>query len=340
MTDRLLLDFRAGAPWSPAASAAWNTAASTAWADPGHRASEGRRAAIWRDAAAGTIAGALDAGEVHFFADRDTATEAVLASLHPLEVHLSATHRRAVAHLAALHADAVRTHPVGGNGLPLDPSAHGAIALVQHGNDETGAIETYGGAGLRVIDATNAVARAALPPDWDVLIADSASWGAPSIGIVAIRQRGLLAMLPSFRWRHTPHVALIAAAVEGFEPQLSALGARSERQRQAIDAFVANGASRIPGFVAHLPERHLAHMLSFSIAGFDAEALATALDARGIVVGAASACANDGTPSHVLAEMGVATEGNLRIALPVDAPEDAMQTLTDALLQAMDELRG
>lgn len=337
--QRVSLDLRLGTPWRESQVGTVERVAAAAWADPAHPASEGARAAVWAEAMAATVGQLLGDAEVVFFPNRDTATEAVLSSLQPLQVHLAATHRRAVAHLAALHASEVCTHAVDANGRLLDTDAHGAVVLIQHANDETGVSDAFTGAGLRVLDATNTLGRTRLPADWDVCIADARAWGSPAeCAFVATRRRGLLSRVPAFRWRQAPPLPVIAVAVAELEREWSLLPLRAAEEEAAMTAMCEAVRALVP--TADMAPSDAPHLRSISVAGIESLPLARALDQRGFAVGAGSACTPDGSASHVLEAMGRSTEGNLRLALPIGTDLAALARFPAALADAVAMLRG
>jgi cysteine desulfurase len=72
--------------------------------------------------------------------------------------------------------------------------------------------------------------------------------------------------------------------------------------------------------VAGDPDDRLPHVVTFSVLFADGEVLLDELARHGIGVSSGSACTTSTLrPSHVLAAMGVLTQGNVRVTLPLAA---------------------
>ena len=70
------------------------------------------------------------------------------------------------------------------------------------------------------------------------------------------------------------------------------------------------------------------------------DAITDALAERGFAVASGSACADDrGQPSHVLAAMGVLTQGNVRIGLTAATTQQDIEAFLAALVDVIDHLR-
>ena len=107
--------------------------------------------------------------------------------------------------------------------------------------------------------------------------------------------------------RRTRRAAMVAAAPRAKEVAGSQIATIRRRLQDELSGVQIHGGE---------PD-DLPHILSVSVLYVDAEAVQTALDARGYAVGSGSACASrSGQPSHVLAAIGGLTSGNLRIGLP------------------------
>ena len=156
--------------------------------------------------------------------------------------------------------------------------------------------------------------------------------------MVITRTPGLLSPIPPFRWRQSPPLPNIAVAVAELERELPLLPLRGEEERTALDLLCRDAQEAFDGLTVHPSDS--AHIRSLSVAGIDSLPLARALDRRGFVVGAGSACTPDGTASHVLEAMGLQTDGNLRLALPVSCDLEALRRFPAALAEAVAELRG
>jgi cysteine desulfurase len=129
-------------------------------------------------------------------------------------------------------------------------------------------------------------------------------------------------------------------------------GLTAQRWAQQAPAARSQAAAQAARIAARVPERlsgvqihgtgpgHAPHIVSISVLYVDAEVVQTRLDARGYAVGSGSACASrTGEPSHVLAAIGGLTSGNIRLGLPPDLPDAAVDGFIDALVDVVGEVR-
>ena len=88
------------------------------------------------------------------------------------------------------------------------------------------------------------------------------------------------------------------------------------------------------------PVRRLPHLLTFSCLYVDGETLLHELDRDGFSVSSGSSCTSSTlTPSHVLKAMGVLTEGNVRVSLPLGTPAEDVDRFLDVLPGAVSKVR-
>ena len=146
MTERHILDLRAGVPWTDAALDVLGRTARAAWANPVHPSSEGRRAATWLEAAASTVRDLTGLPHVSFFTDRASALTATLAAYPGARVSAAATHRTPA--LALAH----ELVPVDERGVADWPVCD--VALLQGANEETGVADFLPRARVTVLDAS------------------------------------------------------------------------------------------------------------------------------------------------------------------------------------------
>lgn len=322
MTTRHLLDLRAGVPWTDAHRAVLTAAAGAAWGNPLHPGSEGRRAATWLEAAAATVRSLSGYQHVGFLPNRETALDLALELFPGRPAIAAATHRRSV----LLRCQTVL--PVDHDGL-VHWSASG-LPVVQAANEETGVIDPTP-TSPHVLDASNAFGRSPALPHAPALLADAAAWGAP--GGVCL----LLSDIPIPT--HTPApVPLVAVAVQALAEAWAPMAERAARTAAAMARFEADVLASVPDVQFHGQHR-IAHIRSFSVLHLDAETLTRALDEQGYVVGSGSACVADGTPSHVLAAMGVVTHGNVRLALPIEMEPTVLDDFVPVLATTVRRLR-
>lgn len=327
MTSRWILDSRVGAAWPAAALETLRTVAAAAWADPAHPSSEGRRSAVWIEAARATVRDLTGFPHVAFMARRDEAMVALIAAM-PGSWQTSATNRqfvlRQVTGIAPVDEDGRAQFSATASG------AEPGIRILQAANEETGVIDAPVD-GAMVLDATATFGRAPLPYEAGIVIADARAWGSPADVAVVLGRRPL-------SLRDSAQVPDVVVAVEQLSHVLPGMEARSRAEAEAIDAFTARLTSALPDVQFHGRER-VPHIRSFSILHLDAETLMRALDAQGYVVGSGSACVLDGRPSHVLAAMGRVTHGNLRLSLPWDLDLAVLERFADVVAQTARRLR-
>ncbi len=327
MTARSLLDFRAGAPWSEYALAALSRSAGAAWADPSHPSSEGRRSAVWLEAARATVRDLSGYAHVTFMSGRDSAMLAALEALdRPWTT--SATNRQ------FLLRRLPRSVPVDSDGQAHFEDVPGSegqrVRVLQAGNEETGVIDAVV-EGRVVLDASATFARAPLPMDAEVVLADARAWGSPTDVAIVLSRRPL-------GLSDSAQVPQVVVAVDQLSRVMPGMAQRSHDESRAIEAFEGKLRGLLADVQFHGRQR-VAHIRSFSILHLDAETIMRALDQQGFVVGSGSACVLDGRPSHVLAAMGRITHGNLRLALPWDLDLAVLDRFAEAVANTAQALR-
>jgi cysteine desulfurase len=223
--------------------------------------------------------------------------------------------------------------------------SRGTVLSLQVANGETGIrqdLESLStSAETVVMDATTSGPRISLGRRWDAAVFSAQSWGGPAgIAVMAIRN--------SQRWRYPlPHIApirtpggyslplLLAASValENFTEDRAHLRELNQRFRLAI-------IQAIPGSicVGELDDC-LPHLLTVIIPNTISEMVVRDLDAMGITVEAGSACSPiDLAPSHVLAAMGLPTEGAIRIRFRDSHTHDEVDELVKSLVKVCSDL--
>src|ERR671937_656845 len=84
------------------------------------------------------------------------------------------------------------------------------------------------------------------------------------------------------------------------------------------------------------PVRRLPGIVTFSCLYVDGETLLHELDRAGFSVSSGSSCTSSTlTPSHVLKAMGVLSEGNVRVSLPMGTPEEDVERFLAVLPDAV-----
>ena len=366
--ERTYLDAGGRAPVHPAAREAYLAALDEGWADPGRLHAEGRRARLLLDAARETLAESLGVlpQEVHL-------TPSHTASLHTAVTSAARARRRtgrrvvasAVERAALLAAargvdDDATTVPVDRQGrVDLEAwqaalTADVALAALQHANGEVGtlqpvaeAYEAARRAGVPLlVDAGSSVAHAPVEPVWDLLAADPSDWGAPpGVGVLAVRTRVRMSHPgPEDEDPWAPGGVSVPTALAAAAALRAALAEAHEPdpRRALVDQIRTSVPARVPEVeVAGDPVHRLPHVVTFSCLYVDGEALVTELDRQGFAVGSGSACTSSSLePSHVLAAMGLLTQGNVRVALPRGIDPAAVTRFCDELPAAVARVRA
>ena len=239
--------------------------------------------------------------------------------------------------------------------IPLSPEgtldfstvelATNSVLSFQLANGETGALnkvpEQLPKDLLIAIDATASGNREPLPEKWSSAVFDSRAWQGPAgLAVVAIADAA--------NWKNPlPHISAVrrtygtfslplliasAVALENFKPDDKNIRKMSAKIRSEISREIPG--SRIAGDL----ENSMAHLTSLIIPGCNGEEILRGLSARGLSVDSGSACtAMNLQPSHVLAAMGLPTDGNIRITLHAETTEEEVELLINALV---DEVRS
>lgn len=364
------LDAAAGAPLHPVAREALLAALEDGWADPGRIYGAGRRARLLLDAARGAVAEAIGArpDELSFAANGTQALHAaVLGTLAgnsraPGFVH-SAVEHSAVLHAAEWHAARGGTATAVGvdslarvdvEALVAAASAPGVAAVaLQAANHEVGTLQPVAEVAARltaplILDATQTLGHADVPPGWSVLAGDARTWGGPDVGVLAVRT--------GTRWRspfpaddresgripgvaNLPAIVAAAATLRAVQAEQVAV---AERHRTLIDRIRATIPATVPDVeVLGDQTARLPHIATFSCLYVDGEALLTALDRRGFAVSSGSSCTSSTLePSHVLVAMGALTSGNVRVSLHRDTSEADVDAFLAAVPAVVAEVRA
>jgi cysteine desulfurase len=247
----------------------------------------------------------------------------------------------------------VRSHQGKSSEIPLSADgrldfqntaiAKNSILSFQLANGETGAINSLPidlpEETLIAIDATASGARVPLPAKWDSAVFDSRSWAGPSgLAIVAIGNaphwKNPLPHISSTRRTYgtysLPLLLASAVALENFKPDDLAIAGFNQKIRSAIKSAIPDAL-----FAGELTNS-LPHLISVIFPRTNGEEVLRELAARGFAVDSGSACtAMNLQPSHVLAAMGLPTDGNIRITIHPDSKEEDVTVLINALLDAV-----
>ncbi|MFD9815946.1 cysteine desulfurase/sulfurtransferase TusA family protein [Streptomyces sp. NPDC059080] len=366
-------DAASSAPLHPVAREALLASLDEGWADPARLHREGRRARMLLDAAREAAAEAVGcrADELVF---TPSGTQAVHSGIAGVLAGRRRAGRRlvrsAVEHSCVLHAAEVHEAD-GGSGAEVGCDRTGrvaaaefaaaltpdtALAVLQSANHEVGTeqpvaevAEVCAAAGVPLlVDAAQSLPWGPVAGPWSVLAGSAHKWGGPpGVGLLAVRKGTRFAP-------RGPADEREAGRAPGFE-NVPAIVAAAASLR-AVRADAAAEAARLRGLVARIrervavsvpdvevvgdPERRLPHLVTFSCLYVDGEALLHGLDRAGFSVSSGSSCTSSTlTPSHVLKAMGVLSEGNVRVSLPVGTGADEVERFLDALPGAVREVR-
>lgn len=353
-------NFLSESPLSPKAREALGDAIEQGWADPGKLAHSAARARVLHEGALASLAENLrlrpDEIEIlgepslgHFYS--------IAGLLGPKEALVySKVDRKEV---IAISRDHQGSFALGVDSLGRIAAADlkgyneriGVFAL-QIANGETGVIQDIealiaNSGGLRIAaDFSSAGTRVPLPSRWDSAFFDARAWQGPQgVGVLAIhtgaRWKNPLPHLGNTRTPQSASLPLTIAAAVALEEWLESQKAESTRLRiLSTDLREQVSASIEDCDIAGDLAQSLPHITSFSFLYVEGEELLRRLDAVGFAVDSGSACtAEDLQPSHVLAEMGVLTHGNIRITLHRDATAAHVTKLAEAIKVAVKDLR-
>ncbi len=375
------LDAAVAAPVHPLARQALDSALDEGWADPRRLHRQGRHARLLLENARAAIAAELGARteEVIFTGSYESAVHAAVLGVRQARRRIGfAVVASAIEHSAVLQAADWSEPGAGRAGQPpvavrigvdragaanvgdfaeavRDPGV--VLACLQAANAEVGTVQPISAvaahtrdAGVPLLmDATAVAGHAPLPAEWDILVADPRSWGAPAGLGVLVGRAGTRWTAPGPPDDGTeavpglPSVPLTLAAAVALQRANQDRVAQHTRRR-ALLARIRAAAQQIPDTdIAGDPgaARALPHVLTFSCLYVDGEAVIGELDRLGFAAGSGSACtASTLEPSHVLAAMGLLTHGNIRIGLPMDVGEPDVARFCEVLPGAIASVRA
>ena len=368
-----MLDVAGHAPLRATARTALLEALDQGWADPRRLFAEGRRARLLLDGAREALAESLGArpDELDLVPTHTLALHGAVRSVvrgrrrAGTDVVVSAVERAALHHAAAFvtgHGGGrVRTVGVDADGR-VDPGlftaavvgGDTAVAVLQHANGEVGTrqpVDEVHDAMRRVgvpllVDVGAGVGHVDVGRAGDVMVADAGDWGGPPLGVVVTRT----GVRRSPDWpedddRWSPggvHVPVALAAAVALQEAVAQRAAADAHRRALVDVVRRRVAAEVPDVqVAGDPVDRLPHVVTFSCLYVDGEALVDRLDRAGFGVGSGSACTSSTLePSHVLAAMGVLTQGNVRLCLPPEVAAADVHRFCDVLPGAVAEVRA
>ncbi|MET8632272.1 aminotransferase class V-fold PLP-dependent enzyme [Streptomyces sp. NPDC004074] len=367
-------DAASAAPLHPVARQALQASLDEGWADPARLYREGRRARMLLDAAREAAAEAVGCrpDELVFTASGTRAVhsgiEGVLSGRRRVGRHLIVS---AVEHSSVLHAaevfeagdGTVTRVPVSRTGS-VAPEAYGAalrpdtaLACLQSANHEVGTVQPVAevaalcrAAGVPLlVDAAQSLIWGPVEGDWSVLTASAHKWGGPSgVGLLAVRKgvrfapQGPVDERESGRAAGFENIPAVVAAAASLRAVRAEAAGEAVRLRELTERIRARVPALVPDVeVVGDPVRRLPGIVTFSCLYVDGETLLHELDRAGFSVSSGSSCTSSTlTPSHVLKAMGVLSEGNVRVSLPLGTPAAEVERFLAVLPDAVAGVRA
>ena len=351
---RVTGNFQSEAALNSLAREALLAAIDSGWADPKKIGQLPSRAAILRDNAISAIADrlGLSPDQIEITGEVGLSYFLSLAGLldHSKHLFFGAGDRSGVIATVRSHQGPIIEIPLSANGK-LDFSKTellpNSVLALQLANGESGAINELPSqmpSDLMIaLDATASGARIKLPEKWDTACFDSRSWDGPAgLAIVAINSAAnwknplphISAARRTYGTYSLPLLLSSAVALENFKPDEEIIRDLTKKFRSEISAAISDV------LVAGDLENSMSHLTSIVIPGVNGEELVRELDRQGFAVDSGSACtAMNLQPSHVLAAMGLPTDGNIRIAIHADTSSAEISGLVSALAGAVQSQR-
>ena len=337
-------NFTSETPLSEIVSTAIGAAFAAGWADPKKLSQASTRAKILQSQALEALSSGLGVrvDQLEIVGESELATYLCMAGFLTPHQHLSvgAIDRGKIRAFTRTHENH-SIIPVDRNGyLDAEKINEDSLLTLQVVNGETGIVQDIQSLKARakmvVLDATYSGPRIGLGDGWDGAIFTAQAWGGPS-GI------SMMAIANPQQWRYPlPHIAPIrtpgtyslplllgaAVALENFNEDAAKIESLNRYLHTQISALIPSA------IVVGQNSRTLANFKTIVIPGTVSEMLVRELEANSISVDAGSACSPaDLAPSHVLAAMGLPTEGSLRITLRQEHTESDIDALVKALVE-------
>ena len=337
-------NFTSETPLSEIVSTAIGAAFAAGWADPKKLSQASTRAKILQSQALEALSSGLGVrvDQLEIVGESELATYLCIAGFLAPDQQLAvgAIDRGKIRAFTRTHENH-SIIPVDRNGyLDAKKINEHSLLTLQVVNGETGIVQDIQSLKARakmvVLDATYSGPRIGLGDGWDGAIFTAQTWGGPS-GI------SMMAIANPQQWRYPlPHIAPIrtpgtyslplllgaAVALENFKEDAAKIESLNRYLHTQISALIPSA------IVVGQNSRTLANFQTIVIPGTVSEMLVRELEANSISVDAGSACSPaDLAPSHVLAAMGLPTEGSLRISLRQEHTESDIDALVKALVE-------
>ena len=348
--------FQAESPLHPKAREVLLAAFDQGWADPRKIHQASRKSALLRDEARENIASSLELhpDSLHFLGEAALGFHLGISGLLQPDrtLYYQAVARQEV--FAVAHSHRLR----GGKSAELNCNLAGVTEDLPRGDGVLAWQVVNGETGIRSADPTEFSGRifldatATTSPNsgpWDTAIWDSGTWRGPrGLGIFALRSpaawKNPLPHLDSRVVpgdRSIPLVLASAVALQEWRVGEKSRHAQLRTLNERIRHFVLHEIGDVD--IAGDAESSLIGepaKLSFSFLYIDAEQLVSELDRRGFAVDSGSACSSiEMKPSHVLAAMGLLTQGNVRLTLRSEDSDEYVDSFLRTLKEIVSELR-
>ena len=365
---RVTGNFTSQSPLHPAAISLLSDAFNQGWADPAKIGDQSSRTAILRNEAIESIANNLQVlpSEIEVIGEPRLGQHlAISGLLNPSRklIH-SAVDRKSVFAVGLNHQGSggeTTVLPVDSDGQ-IEIAGEAAIELVENksresllaiqgANIETGITQDLDSL-VAAINPTyialdySAAPNLKLPKRWDSAIFDATSWQGPAgIGILVIRNSATWKNpLPNLGVRRTPEsssLPLLLASAVALDAWL--LEEQTEAKRIAdlnLKIRTALLNANIGITFAGSTKKSLGQTIALVVDGCVGEDLVRQLNELGFVLDSGSACtALQMQPSHVLAAIGLRSEGNLRITLHHGVTDTEVANLIEAITSVVQKSR-
>ena len=347
-------NFQSEAALNSLAREALLAAIDSGWADPKKIGRHPSKAAILRDNALSVIADrlGLSPDQIEVTGEVGLSYFLSLGGLLAADKKLfyGAGDRSGVIATVRSHKGEISEIPLLADGrlnLETTEFSPNSVLAFQLANGETGAVNELPSKMpddlLVAVDASASGARVSLPANWDTAAFDSRSWNGPAgLAILAINNAAnwknplpyISAARRTYGTYSLPLLLASAVALENFRADESVTRGLTEQLRGEIRSAVSGA------IIAGDLETSMSHLTSIVIPDVNGEELLRELDRQGFAVDSGSACtAMNLAPSHVLAAMGLPTDGNIRIAIHSGTTSTEISELVTALVSAVQSQR-
>lgn len=231
-----------------------------------------------------------------------------------------------------------------------------ALACLQSANHEVGTEQPVAevavacrAAGVPLlVDAAQSLGWGRVEGDWSVLTGSAHKWGGPSgVGLLVVRKgvrfaaQGPVDERESGRAAGFENIPAIVAAAASLRAVRAEAAQEAVRLRELTERIRARVPRLVPDVeVVGDPVRRLPGIVTFSCLYVDGETLLHELDRAGFSVSSGSSCTSSTlTPSHVLKAMGVLSEGNVRVSLPLGTAAEEVERFLEVLPGAVAGVR-